>query len=112
MNISFDEKFCKNLEKSLKTEWLEINKLGSYSSSTIYGLNNKKEHGLFVVNSFDPKFKINLLSKFEETVFVKDYSFELSANQYENSISVVNYERFHSLLQHLHSNSLAGPTQF
>jgi predicted glycogen debranching enzyme len=86
MHISFDEKYIKNFDEAIKIEWLEINNLGAYSSSTIFGLNNRKEHGLFVVPTANPLKKINLLAKFEETVFVKDLSFELSSNQYENSI--------------------------
>ena len=86
MNISFDEKYIKNFDEALKIEWLEVNNLGAYSSSTIFGLNSRKEHGLFVVPTANPLVKINLLAKFEETVFVKDFSFELSTNQYENSI--------------------------
>ncbi|MCK5032775.1 MAG: glycogen debranching enzyme N-terminal domain-containing protein [Calditrichia bacterium] len=86
MNIKFDEKYIKNFDEAVKIEWLETNKLGAYSSSTIFGLNSRKEHGLFVVPTSNPLKKINLLAKFEETVFVKDFSFELSSNQYENSI--------------------------
>ena len=86
MKIKFDKNYCQNFDKAMDTEWLEINNLGAYSSSTIYGLNSRKEHGLFIVQSPNQKNKINLLAKLEETVFVKDFSFELSSNQYENSI--------------------------
>jgi predicted glycogen debranching enzyme len=86
MYITLDEKYCKNFDEAVKTEWLEINNLGSYSSSTIYGLNSRKEHGLFVIPTSNQLRRINLLAKFEETVFVKDHSFELSSNQYENSV--------------------------
>jgi len=86
MKIKIDKNFCQNFDKAKKTEWLEINSLGAYSSSTIYGLNSRKEHGLFIVQAPDQINKMNLLAKLEETVFVKDMSFELSSNQYENSI--------------------------
>ena len=86
MNIEFDKNYCQNFEEAVKTEWLEVNSLGAYSSSTIYGLNSRKEHGLFIVPSPNQINKINLLAKLEETVFVKDFSFELSSNQYENSV--------------------------
>jgi predicted glycogen debranching enzyme len=86
MIIKFDKKYCQNFEEAIKTEWLEVNSLGAYSSSTIYGLNSRKEHGLFIVPSPGKTNKINLLAKLEETVFVKDFSFELSSNQYENSV--------------------------
>ena len=86
MKIRIEKNYCQNFDKSIKTEWLEINSLGAYSSSTIYGLNNRIEHGLFVVQAPDKINKINLLAKLEETVFVNDLSFELSSNQYENSI--------------------------
>ncbi len=86
MIIKFDKKYCQNFEEAVKTEWLEVNSLGAYSSSTIYGLNSRKEHGLFIVPSADKTNKINLLAKLEETVFVKDFSFELSSNRYEKSV--------------------------
>ena len=62
MNIKFDEKYIKNFDEAVKIEWLETNKLGAYSSSTIFGLNSRKEHGLFVVPTSNPLKKINLLS--------------------------------------------------
>jgi len=86
MNLKFDKKYCQNFDRAMDTEWLEINNFGAYSSSTIYGLNSRKEHGLFIVQAPNQINKINLLAKLEETVFVKDLSFELSSNQYENSI--------------------------
>jgi len=86
MNIKFDENYCQKFDEAVKSEWLEINSLGAYSSSTIFGLNSRKEHGLFIVPAPNHGKKINLLAKLEETVFVRDYSFELSSNQYENSI--------------------------
>ena len=86
MKIELEKNILENFESAMKTEWLEINDLGSYSSSTIYGLNSRRFHGLFNVPAKEPGKKINLLSKFEETVFVKDHSFELSTNQYENCV--------------------------
>lgn len=96
MNLKFDEKYLKDFEKALDVEWLQVNNLGAYSSSSLFGLNNRKEHGLFVVPTTDPTNKINLLAKLEETVFVKDYSFELSSNQYENSIYPNGYKHLKS----------------
>lgn len=86
MKIELNKTALENFEATLQTEWLEINDLGSYASSTVYGLNNRRFHGLFNVPAKEPGKKINLLSKFEETVFVKDYSFEISTNQYQKSI--------------------------
>ena len=49
MNISFDENICGNFNIAANKEWLETNELGGYAASTIYGLNNRRYHGLFVI---------------------------------------------------------------
>ncbi len=92
MKFALDKNSLSDFNLSVQKEWLEVNQLGSYSSSTIYGLNSRRYHGLFNVSSKDCKNKFNLLSKFEETIFVKEHSFELSTNQYENNIYPAGYK--------------------
>ena len=70
MNISFDENICGNFNIAANKEWLEANELGGYAASTIYGLNNRRYHGLFVVPVGKRTEKTIILSKFEESVFV------------------------------------------
>ena len=46
MKIDFDINICGNFNIAANKEWLETNNLGGYASSTIYGLNNCRHHGL------------------------------------------------------------------
>jgi len=91
MNIFKDKNILKEFDLASQMEWLEFNNLGSYSSSTVCGLNNRRFHGLFNIHSEKDGKNINLLSKFEETVFLGEHSFELSTNQYQNSVFPLGY---------------------
>ncbi len=86
MNITFDENICGNFNIAANKEWLETNELGGYSASTIYGLNNRRYHGLFVIPVGTSAEKTIILSKFEESVFVGKQVYELSTNQFSGGI--------------------------
>ena len=86
MNLSFDENICGNFNIAANKEWLETNELGGYAASTIYGLNNRRYHGLFVVPIGNRAEKTIILSKFEESVFVGKHVYELSTNQFSGGI--------------------------
>ena len=49
-------------------EWLAVNKLGGYASSTVPGLNTRKYHGLLVAAMTPPVRRMVLLSRVEESV--------------------------------------------
>ena len=74
LNQSFDEISSK--------EWLVTNGLGGYSSSSLTGANSRRYHGLLVAAFNPPTDRRVLVSKIEETVFVGNDMFELSANNY------------------------------
>jgi len=86
MKINFDEQQCGNFNLASNREWLEVNKAGVYASSTIYGLNNRRYHGLFVIPHGREQSKTILLSKFEESVFIQKRVYELSTNQFKGGI--------------------------
>ena len=52
--IQFDETVCRDLEESLKREWLETNGLGGFASSTLPGLHTRRYHGLLVAATKPP----------------------------------------------------------
>jgi len=65
-------------------EWLDSNRLGAYASSTIIGMNTRREHGLLVVPHGNTGKKAVILSKFEESVFVDNHLYDISTNQYRD----------------------------
>jgi predicted glycogen debranching enzyme len=80
--IHFTKETCGDLDAALRREWLETNGIGGFSSSTIIGLNTRRYHGLLVAATKPPLGRIVLLSKFEETLFVEEQPYDLSANRY------------------------------
>jgi len=86
MKINFDKQTCTNFNLASNKQWLESNLLNGYSSSTIYGLNNRRYHGLFVVPVGDDQHKMIILSKFEESIFIENQVYELSTNQFSGGI--------------------------
>jgi predicted glycogen debranching enzyme len=86
MKIDFDINICGNFNVAANKEWLETNMLGGYASSTIYGLNNRRHHGLFVIPVGSNSEKTIILSKFEESIFIGKQVYELSTNQFTGGI--------------------------
>jgi predicted glycogen debranching enzyme len=84
--MRFDESICTNLEKASQREWLETNGLGGFASSTITGLNTRRYHALLVAATRPPVGRMVLLSKLEETLIVDGQRFDLSVNQYPNTV--------------------------
>jgi predicted glycogen debranching enzyme len=74
------------LESLLTREWLDVNHLGGYASSTVVGLNTRKYHGLLVAALSPPVRRMVLLSRVEETVICDGWSDPLACNEYPNSI--------------------------
>ncbi len=94
--IQFDKQTCGNLDAALRREWLETNGLGGFASSTIVGLNTRRYHGLLVAATKPPVGRVVMLSKLEETLFIENQPFDLSANRYPG---VVHPQGFHYLKQ-------------
>jgi len=92
MKIVKEKSTLTNFDYASNLEWIEFNSLGAYSSSTVYGLNSRRYHGLFNVPERSNGKKINLVSKFEETLLIGEQSFEFSTNQYLNAIYPPGYE--------------------
>lgn len=67
-------------EKALTLEWLDVNELGGYASSTIINCHTRKYHGLLAVNLDSAAEKYILLSQMEETLSFnkKDYLFSVA----------------------------------
>jgi predicted glycogen debranching enzyme len=90
--IELDQESCSDPEIALTREWLETNGIGGFSSSTIYGLNTRRYHGLLTAATQPPVGRLVLLSKFEEALTIDGRRYELSANQYPDVIHPQGYK--------------------
>ena len=84
--ISFDSKFCQNLDQALKREWLETNQFGGFASSTILSINTRRQHGLLVAQLKPPLERHILLNSLEEILFIDDVAYPLSTQLYRDTI--------------------------
>jgi predicted glycogen debranching enzyme len=80
--VRADEKICSNEKEALKREWLETDGSGGYASSTILQCHTRKYHGLFVPELEEPAGRHVLLSKFEDSVFLKGKEYFLTRHRY------------------------------
>jgi len=75
-------------------EYLLVNNLGGYSSSTIKDGNTRKYHGLLVVGLL-PDIRKNIVNRLEESVIIDGKTYYLSTNHYKNN--VIHPKGFHNL---------------
>ena len=80
--IEFGPDILHSPDESLSREWLETNGIGGFASSTIWGMNTRRYHGLLMAATRTPVGRMLLLSKLEETAIVDGKRFELSVNRY------------------------------
>lgn len=81
-----------NFEQLIAREWLAVNSIGGYASSTLCGLNTRKYHGLLVAAMSPPVRRMVLLSHVDETVLTETGSFLLSVNEYPGTIFPEGYK--------------------
>ena len=72
----------KNMELNdgIEREWLITNGLGGYASSTIFGINTRKYHGLLVAPLSSPGRRFVILSKLDESVQIGGITYNLYSN--------------------------------
>jgi predicted glycogen debranching enzyme len=90
--ISFDRDICTNFEQSTRREWLETNGIGGFASSTVSGANTRRYHGLLTAATQPPLGRITMLSKFEETLIINAKKYELSTNQFPETVYPTGYK--------------------
>jgi len=91
VTLSFEGKVLSDLNAALRKEWLETNGLGGYSSSTIWGLNTRRYHGLLVAATRPPRGRMVMLSKLEEILVIRGEEYPLSCNEYPGVIHPQGY---------------------
>lgn len=84
--ILIGKSICQDPAKFLQKEWLETNRLGGYSSSTVGLVNTRRYHGLLVAAFKPPVERYVLVSALEETVEINHEKFFLSAHVYPGTI--------------------------
>src|SRR5215207_1729395 len=84
--IKLDQESCRDFDTASSREWLETNRIGGFSSSTVIGLNTRRYHGLLTAAIQPPVGRMVLLSKLEETLIIDGRRYELSTNQYPGAV--------------------------
>ncbi len=83
----FDKTTLSDMAVSMKKEYLITSTKGDYVSSSIIGCNTRKYHGLLIAPQ--PQIDDNdhvLLSSLDETVILKNQSYQLGTHQYPNAL--------------------------
>lgn len=81
-----------DFDKAVQTEWLVINGLGGYASSTILGINTRKYHGLLIAAFNPPVDRRVTLTKLDEEIRIKDKIYPLGANEFRQHITPQGYK--------------------
>jgi predicted glycogen debranching enzyme len=84
-SIHLDREILNNFSKAIELEWIETNGLGGYASSTVIGANTRRYHGLLVSTGHGLE-RFVLLSKLEEFLIIRGIRYDLSCNQYRETI--------------------------
>lgn len=83
---------CRDLTRAAKKEWLLANGIGGFASSTVVGLNTRREHGLLVAPVGGGVGRAMVLSKMKETVHVPGASRSLDTSFYPGVVHPRGYE--------------------
>jgi len=73
-------------ERGSSREFLLSNGKGGYAFSTVIGANTRNEHGLLVVSGENSCVPTVYVSKVEETLFARNKKYQLSTNQYKDTV--------------------------
>jgi len=76
-----------SLTDGITKEWIITNGIGGYSSSTIFGINTRKYHGLLIAPLTPPARRHLILSKLDEAIEIDGTSYKLYSNMCNNYIS-------------------------
>lgn len=90
--LKIDNNTLQNFDKAVQYEWLETNGLGGWSSSSVFGCNTRRYHGLLVAAIVPPAERMALLSKLDETIIIGNDRFELGVNDYGEVIHPKGYQ--------------------
>lgn len=83
----------RDLQRSLKLEWLETNGLGGYAMGTVAGANTRRYHGLLCAPIRPPVDRRMYLNKLEDEVRIDGERLPLSCNLYGDLVHPDGHER-------------------
>ena len=89
--MGLDTAACTDLNRLLQLEWLETNGLGDYASSTVSGINTRRQHGLLIAGPPGTTNCRLLCAKLDESVFINGQRHELAANEYRGAFHPQGY---------------------
>ena len=75
------------LKDGIEKEWLITNGIGGYSSSTVFGINTRKYHGLLVAPLTPPARRHLILSKLDESIVIENKKYNLYSNMCRDFIA-------------------------
>ena len=90
--IKLDSEICRDFPSASSREWLETNGIGGFANGTISGANSRRYHSLLTAATKPPLGRVTILSKFEETLIIDENHYELSSNQYPDTIYPQGYK--------------------
>jgi len=85
-SINLSTEALSHFDDAIQKEWIITNGLGSYSSSTVLGVNTRKYHGLLVAALSPPKDRRVCLAKLDEEIIIGNNTYLLGANEFQNGI--------------------------
>jgi predicted glycogen debranching enzyme len=102
MDFYYSKEMNLTLPQALSLEWLDVNHLGGYSSSTILNCNTRKYHGLLVSNLKDPAGKYVLLSQLDDILVQDSQEYPLSAHQYRGALQDGSFTYYKEFILNTH----------
>jgi len=90
--IAFGQEKLSRFGEAVHNEWLITNGVGGYASSTVFGINTRKYHGLLVAALHPPGDRTVCVSKLDEDVYVGDDVYRLGANEFNDAIYPQGYK--------------------
>ena len=84
--ICLERSVLSDVNEALTREWLVTNGLGGYASSTVFGVNTRKYHGLLVAAFTPPVNRWVLLTKLDETLQIGNKKYDFGANEFRGVI--------------------------
>ena len=85
-----------NFSESSQWEWLETNGLGGWSGSSLSGCNTRRYHGLLMAAIKPPTERMLLVSKLDETIILDNNRYDLSTNDYGDTLYPKGIQYLHS----------------
>lgn len=84
MPMIFDRDTCRDLNETIKREWLVTNGLGGYAAGTVAGVLTRMQHGLLVASPRVATSQQLLLAKIDEEVVFDQRAYDLGTNEYRD----------------------------